>query len=261
MEAGIDTDAPEPSEIIITILAAGVAAIQRHGLVGVDEDAVNELVNVLELAGTEHVDINGLLATIGKKPVSHPASREDSVGRPADRSEDTELAVLKKGGITARLTEWDPVFCTATVDTDRPLTVPCKMEDGGLLLQAGQGDDIVKITSIRVSINSEGTIDDAFCTANTNSGIHETVLKAVHDGRLEAAPDWKYSRVEWDWVDSPTRPTMQAFLSQYGVRSLLDKYDHNVISEDILSMPAIARDPAGTAIVEDIVEDGKDVKR
>ena len=262
MEAGIDVDPVDPSDIILTIMMAGVRAIQKNGLVGVDDDSIEELRNTLLVADENHVSPASILESIGasnESAVNHEETDLNNHVETADQVKDASDTVDRtddasndqKGGMRADLVSWDPVFCTATVRLDHDIPVACELSDNGLLFRADSGKTVIKIRMIRMSIDSDGRIDEAFATSKSNPGIKDALDDAVSAKIITTLPDWKYSMVEWSWNDH-VHPTMKMFLNKYGITNLNDDHGHDVINDSITDLPAVERTVGGIAVVEEV---------
>jgi hypothetical protein len=259
MEAGIDVDPVDPSDLILAIMMAGVRAIQKNGLVGVDDDSITELRDTLLIASENHVDPASILESIGSgvQGAAHD-HKEDLVDATNLVNDSSSLTheVENDGNdrdceVKADLLSWDPVFCTATIRFDHDVPIACGLSDNGLLFKADAGQTVVKIKTVRMSIDSDGKIDEAFATSKSNPGVKNALDEAVSTKIISKLPDWKYSMVEWSWNDH-VHPTVKMFLNRYGITGLKDDHGRDVINGSIIDLPAIEHHVGGVAMVEEV---------
>jgi hypothetical protein len=240
LEAGVeDAQTADPEDIVLSILIAGVRSIQRQGLVGVDDQATEELIDVLHLSHDHGISIDHLLERLS-------GDEEDTVT--------PKSKIMQPSDDTAILVSWDPTFYTAATTLRHTVSVPCTIRNDGLLLEAGHGDTIVDLSMIRYSVNTDGCIDEAFATSETNPGVKVALSHAVNTGILSKMPDWKYATVEWNWGPMGSRMTLQEFLKRYGVHHLVDANGNDVTASHLIDLKAVSSPLPGVAELDEIEE-------
>ena len=173
-----------------------------------------------------------------------------------------------KQASAAVLSSWEPVFCTATIKLGKPVIAPCVIVDGGLLLRAGSdalspglggGTHIpVSISVIRLSIDGDGLVDEAFATSRANPGVGSALRDALKRGIIDEMPDWRYSMVEWSWGLQSHHPSLSAFLRSCGTIVLNDPDGHKIDPGTIMDLDQVGEDvDEGTAIIERISGEDK----
>ena len=199
---------------------------------------------------------------------AHPNDATSTIADNAPTLGEKHSSSPVKQASAAVLSSWEPVFCTATIKLGKPVTAPCVIVDGGLLLRAGSdalspglggGTHIlVSISVIRLSIDGDGLVDEVFATSRANPGVSSALKDALKRGIIDEMPDWRYSMVEWSWGLQSHHPSLSAFLRSCGASVLTDPDGHEIDPGTLMDLDQVGGDvDEGTAIIEKISSEDK----
>ena len=201
LSSGGTCDPPDPVDALLTVVSAGVLALQGDGLAMVTEASAGETIAVLRAALDSGVTMRSLLEAASGPAVA--SSTVDTVPPPPGR------AVPEGGHVDAIVSAWDATFQTATVDLGRGLPVTCRFSSGVLDPDA-DGDVIVIVRVLRVSLDDDGHVDAVVTDSTESPDLGR---------RLEALGAGGYGVLSWSWPVT-SGVTLAAFVEGIGARGV-----------------------------------------